>query len=159
MAQEVTIKPKTGLNGRPRPGWIRREDAIYIFAMSPDKFDADVRSVVGSQHYLKVGRATWFDGRELRRIIDAGHVTKPLDRYRTAKAEQAELEVSRRRGELVDASIVKTWLSRMSGRIRQACDVLQRTFGPTAYDIMSEALDDIERTIDDGAISATSGSD
>ncbi len=70
-----------------------------------------------------------------------------LERYRLAKAKEAELKYSRDLGKWMSLEDIREGCGVIAARIRGACESLQRQFGPGAREIMDEALEDAEREI------------
>jgi hypothetical protein len=74
-----------------------------------------------------------------------GSDSPALERYRTAKAELIELDLSERRGELIPRDEIHNLFTRMGSRLRQAGETLQRKFGAESQEILNDALDDIAK--------------
>jgi hypothetical protein len=99
------------------------------------------------------------NARRLREIDDEMMLGDPdspaLERFREAKANLAELDLQKRKGELVPRDEIREGLGRFAARIRGAGDLLERQFGPEAAEILREALDDctleLDRSFEDGA--------
>lgn len=71
-----------------------------------------------------------------------------LIRFRNARADLAEVELGRRRRELLDRADLRNSLGLMAAAIRRAGDALQRTFGPDAHRVLEDAIDECEQAID-----------
>lgn len=78
----------------------------------------------------------------------AGSSSPALERYRTAKAELAELDLQTKRQQLLPRDDIRLMLSRLATIIRGACETLQKLHGPDAKRIMDDALDGFIREVD-----------
>lgn len=77
-----------------------------------------------------------------------GDESPGLERYRLAKAELAELELERRKGDLVDRAVMRTGLGRMADVLRGAGERLERVHGAEPAKVLSDALKGVEREIE-----------
>jgi hypothetical protein len=71
-----------------------------------------------------------------------------LERYREERAAIARLDRLEREGKLLPRDEVREAMGRVASVLRSAGDALQRQFGPSAVEILYEALDDANREID-----------
>jgi hypothetical protein len=71
-----------------------------------------------------------------------------LERYREERAALARLDRLEREARLIPRDIVREVLGRIAAILRAAGDSLQRQFGPSAVEILYEALDDGQREIE-----------
>lgn len=71
-----------------------------------------------------------------------------LERYREERAALARLDRLEREQQLIPRDEAREALGRIAGILRGAGDALQRQFGQTALEIVTEALDDAQREID-----------
>jgi hypothetical protein len=96
-----------------------------------------------------------YDARELARWIRktstqsddllAGGDSPALERYRIARAQSAELDLSERRGKLVDVDAMAEWFgAEVAAPIRRAIGTLRTRFGDEAAELISEAIDKAE---------------
>ena len=77
-----------------------------------------------------------------------GSGSPALERYREERAAIARLDRMEREGKLVARDSAREALGRIAVILRGAGDALQRQFGPSAVEILYEALDDAVREID-----------
>jgi len=88
-----------------------------------------------------------------------GGVASPaLERYREERAKLARLERLQKEGSLLPRDELHQAHGKMAAVIRSAGEILRRQFGPEAGDVMTEALDDVQREID-RAFGETPGSE
>ena len=69
------------------------------------------------------------------------------ERYRSLKADMAELDRDRMRGELLPRAETRVALSQIAAVIRLAGERLEREHGPDARAVLDEALDEAEAGI------------
>jgi len=77
----------------------------------------------------------------------SGSGSVALERYREERAAIARLDRMEREGSLLPRDEVREAMGRVASMIRGAGDALQRHFGQTAVEILTDALDDAEREI------------
>ena len=77
-----------------------------------------------------------------------GTSSAALERWRTAKAGLAELDLEQRRGDLVDPREFNRLLLRFTTILRGCGETLQRQYGADAQSLLDEGIDEIEREID-----------
>lgn len=70
-----------------------------------------------------------------------------LEEWRKQKAKRARLELLQLEKTLIPRDEIHAELNQMAEGLRGAAERLQKQFGPDAYDILEEALDDFEREI------------
>lgn len=70
-----------------------------------------------------------------------------LEAYREERAKMARFDRLKQEGQLVPRDSVRAGLGRVASILRDACQALERQFGPAAAEIFREALDDAEREI------------
>jgi hypothetical protein len=81
-------------------------------------------------------------------VLLVGEETPGLERLRAAKASLAELELSERRGRLIDLELFHAWwVSEVAADVRAAIDVLRQRFGSEAADIIIAAIDRADGTV------------
>lgn len=78
----------------------------------------------------------------------SGSDSPGLERYRTAKADLAELELERQRGTLVSLDRVRDRMAATFTLIRRAGERLQQHYGAAALQILNDALDDCKQLVD-----------
>lgn len=78
----------------------------------------------------------------------AGSTSPALERYRTAKASLAELELFERHGVLVNRPAFLSVMSRFMDLLRGSAEAVQREFGPLAYEILLEGHKEAQRGMD-----------
>jgi len=71
-----------------------------------------------------------------------GESSPALERYRTARAGLAELDLEREQKTHVALADLGPALSRFTARLRQAGEILQRRFGSDASDILNDAIEE-----------------
>ena len=81
-------------------------------------------------------------------LLGSGVPSPALERYREERAIIAKLDRQERERQLVRRDDVRTGLARIAHLIQAAGDLLERQFGPSAAEILAEALADAEREID-----------
>jgi methyl-accepting chemotaxis protein len=97
-----------------------------------------------------VARAQNFANGELDETFDPdAPPSDALERLRLAKAQQEELKLEEMKGELVRVSTLREVTARVARLIRDATDRLQRAFGADAYEMMSEAVDQMAATVNE----------
>ena len=74
-----------------------------------------------------------------------GGPSEALERYRTARAALAELDVKEREGQLVPVGVYVPAMTHLAGILRRAGHRLVREFGNGAGEILNEAIDEFER--------------
>jgi hypothetical protein len=70
----------------------------------------------------------------------SGPTSPALERYRAARAALVELDLARRRGELIDRDQWQQFMLHAAGLIRSAGEGLLKHFGPEAHAILDDAL-------------------
>jgi hypothetical protein len=78
-----------------------------------------------------------------------GDDTPALERYRTAKAKLAELDLDRQRGETVNLAKIRSGFATICQCLRDAGALLGREFGREAQRIIEDALTEANRLLDD----------
>lgn len=78
-----------------------------------------------------------------------GEASPGLERYRNAKASLAELELSQRQHQLVTVEKVREGLLRWAVVIKRAGERIRKRFGADAHRIVTEALEECGRVIND----------
>jgi len=74
---------------------------------------------------------------------DNGSASAALERFRLARAEDAELDLSRKRGQIVALDeLLQWWHTEVAGPIRGAVELLEQRFGSEAAKIVSDAIDE-----------------
>lgn len=73
-------------------------------------------------------------------LLAVGTDSPALERYRTARAELAELEVATKRGELVDVQTFSDWWFDAATRLRKRLEVVQRRGGLELVDLARQAF-------------------
>lgn len=81
-------------------------------------------------------------------LADGGETTQFLEKLREETWKLRRLERMEKETELVPRATVHESLARIAGILRMAGDTLQRQFGPEAFDVLNDALDDAEREIE-----------
>jgi len=146
----------------PKRGWLSRNDAAAALDVSVQQFDRKYAPLAGQDGQQKIDGRLYF---RIRSIIDGllaekstdpaatdplltgGPDSPALERYRTARAESAEIDVSERKRETVTFALLWPVLERFSGLIRRGGETLQHRFGTDAATVFNDALDEAERVI------------
>jgi phage terminase Nu1 subunit (DNA packaging protein) len=146
-------------------GWIPLADMHRVFGVSSQSFDRYVRSHFPPDAMRKDGRSVVFYARD---CIEAWAVKKfiapvdgddsmlatgtspALERYRLARARQAELDLAEREGSLVRVDQLDAAWVTISGILRRAGATLQRQHGSGARDILDAALDAADEAMKSG---------
>lgn len=81
-------------------------------------------------------------------LLQGGSSSPTLERYREERAALARLDRLEREGALLPREQVRACMGRIAALIRTSGESLQRQFGPNALDILSEALDEAQRELD-----------
>jgi phage terminase Nu1 subunit (DNA packaging protein) len=82
-------------------------------------------------------------------LEDEAEVSEGLERYRLAKAALAELELAERQHQLVSVERIREGLLRWSVILKRAGERLRKRFGTDAHRVVTEALAECGRVIDD----------
>jgi hypothetical protein len=88
-----------------------------------------------------------------------GSGSPALEDYRKERAALARLDRLERERELIPRREIHEALGAVAAILRGAGDALQRQFGPQAAEVLHEALDDCQRTIDLPMGGADAGAD
>ena len=78
----------------------------------------------------------------------AGPATPQLERWRKAKADIAEMDRDRLRGDLIPRAEIHEGHVRLAARLRQFGEILQQRFGPYAYALLKDLLEDYQNDVD-----------
>lgn len=79
----------------------------------------------------------------------AGPTSPALERYREERAAMAKLDRLERENTLMSRADVYEGMTIAGTRMRRACSVLQKRFGPDALQIIHDALDDVDRLVEE----------
>ncbi len=72
-----------------------------------------------------------------------------LEKYREAKAKLAELDLQYREGKTIDRSEAHEVITEAARLIRGAGEDLQRRFGADAQDILDQAINEVDRLVEE----------
>ena len=103
----------------------------------------------------------WLLARQLRRTtgddpaLDGPSDSPALERYRAAKADLAEMQLERERGELISRDHVRAALGRWAGPLRRAGEILEKQHGQSARKVLDEALAQCDEIAESGPFAAT----
>lgn len=75
-------------------------------------------------------------------LMVAGGNSPALERYRTARARMAELEVAEREGQLVTVAFVTGMIDGMANLVRNAAHRMRTRFGNDVGDMWDEMVED-----------------
>ena len=146
---------------KPGRGWFLKATLAELFGVTPQHFDRHYRRFAGPDATRTHGGKLYFHGRTLvdawaesMRVaavapsVDpllAGGDSPALERYRTARALLAEMEVDRQRENLIPREEIEVALTRFAGVLRRAGESLAREFGNEAAGLMNEAVDEVAK--------------
>lgn len=82
-------------------------------------------------------------------LMDGGSGSEWLERYRKERAKMARLDRLEREGILVRLDVLRPLMFRASGIIRQCGETLAKLFGNEAAAILNDALNDVDRELND----------
>ena len=143
-------------------GWFDLATLPRIFDITPQGFAKSVRPLIDVADIRNAGERgrvlirargainAWVKHQNTRvaggdPLLVAGGPSPALERYRSAKATQEELNLELRRRTHLDANEIRGELIRFAGVMRTAIEQVQREFGNPPADILSEALDETEK--------------
>lgn len=110
-----------------------------------DGASIDLPSVVRALHdFLASHKARLAVSDEEDALFAAGSNSPALERWRTARAAHAELDLGARRRQLLDREAVHTTLGQMAGILRSMGESLQKQFGDDALRLLNEALNEFD---------------
>lgn len=160
---ELMRQHMNGQHGR-RDVWLNRADMARLFRCTAATFDANERQLAEDADVRRDGRKTLFNASAIvERAIESARLesidseeaelltgpnTPALERLRAAKAHLAELDLAKRRGELVEIAELRGGLTTIANRLRSCLETLQRSYGDEAADLLREAIDDCEQTFE-----------
>jgi len=147
---------------RPKPETTYTADEVAaMLGVTLGSFRNRHRKLVPDGLVVTKGRATRFKPAAIAAIVDAlveqAKAKQPSDgggesdqdvRYRRIKADMADLDLQKRRGELVEVSIVRRVFSITADQLRRASETLERQYDGDAAKILDHALDDASDAID-----------
>lgn len=130
-----------------------------VFGVTARHFDEQYARYAPTTAKRKVGREVEYHGRTLLDAWCESQKGKPVDptggdplladgdspgleRYRNAKADLAEMERDRQKGELVPRSELEPVLMGLAGVMRRAGETLARRFGNEAAAVVNEATEE-----------------
>jgi hypothetical protein len=79
--------------------------------------------------------------------MKGGGNSPALERYRLAKAEREELELSIKRGELVDIALVKDKLGAIALLMRERFEAMERAGGAGVAKELESLIDDMKSAV------------
>jgi phage terminase Nu1 subunit (DNA packaging protein) len=160
-ASTTTTMPK---NGTLAP--LTRVEAARLLGISPRTFDDAIRPRLPLGGTTGKGKDLRFDAAavvaafvEYRLsqhkpaevvadpLMSAPEGSPALERYRAARADTAEMERDRMRGDLAPVSELDAGLTSLAQILRSGIQTLQRQCGPEAAAIMNESIDEWERAL------------
>ena len=153
-------------NGKHDKGWLTTRRASEVFGLSGTGFAKTVRPLIPDDAvdargkgrptllYMPTVLAVWLRDRLDRALAMAD--TDPMmtrgdspamERYRAARANLAELDLSERHGKLVTLAKFQQRYLPVANRIRRAGTTLRRRFGPEAASVLEQAIDEATRAV------------
>jgi hypothetical protein len=148
--------------------WLPRKLVAAALRISPRQFDEKVRpdlppdAIRGSGRTLRIYLPDAIDARieqkagERKRPVAGGDETDPLlmgydspalERYRLARAKREELQLEELRKRLVDRTDLRKGWALVASQLRQAVENLQRLHGQEAADLVVEALEEADGSV------------
>lgn len=157
----------------PERGWVTRQEIAALLDVTLPYFDREVRPLIPAADVRRQSRPHRYRGRavidawvrkEIARNTRSGPRHKrngggptdsddpllvgasspALERYRSARAEAAELDLDVRRGRLVEADSFRVGVERIAAILREAGESMERSGFREARDMLVEAIDDAE---------------
>lgn len=114
---------------RGEHGWPLREIIAWLYTVGPRRPEQNTK----------------FTEEDFELI--AGGESPALERYRLARAKLAELDLAEKRKEVIAADDVRQMFAIVGGTIRRAGQQLTRRYGPKAFEMLSQALDQADEQI------------
>lgn len=142
-----------------RTGWLRLRELEACLAASRRTL-SELYPRLGAENITKRGRILWIKApviiteyfrTRMRKIADeedAPGGKAETERWTRIRADIAELELAKRRGDLLESQQVRDGCRIVASEIRTLGDRLQRMFGKDAQRVVDEALDNIDSAIE-----------
>jgi hypothetical protein len=142
--------------------WFTRAQAAELCGTSPRNFDERIRQHLPDDSTRGSGRNLRYHGagivaamvayRQPAAVVSpesddpllSGAATPALERYRSLKADLAEIDVGERRGRIVRSAVISDAIKGGLSAMRQTGDRLTRQFGNDAGQLYNEGIDDFE---------------
>jgi hypothetical protein len=157
-----------------RGDWLNRSQLCKVLAIDPTNFDKSWRPLIPDNAQRREGNRILF---HVRTVIDAyidrevekrspappqlpsafdgdaeglflGQPTKWSERCQQLRAEDMELDLDVKRGNLIPREEIAELLARLASVLRPAGEKLQRDFGADAGQVYNEAVDEVERLVE-----------
>ena len=138
-------------------GWFDLASMARVFDITPQGFAKTVRPLIDPADIRNAGERgrvmirargainAWTEHKASRvaggdPLLAAGGPSPALERYRTAKARDAEMDLALRERTHVDANEIGGELRRFAGVMRRAIEQVQREYGNDPAEILIEAI-------------------
>lgn len=138
--------------------YLTLEQCAWMADLSTVSFHEVIRPLIPKDDIKYKGRIVLINARAVHRAIvehaaaSIGGTTdedsSALEAYRAARAEIAQMDVEERKRTHVPISKLRVALTKFSGRLRRAGEVLQRRFGNDASDVFNEAVDEAAQFVE-----------
>lgn len=150
-------------------GWFDRDQMAAIFGVNTKSFDSGQRKLLPTRgdHVKTVNRRPLFlahayvqawHRRELDKVtpdvpadpmfVGGGSDSPNLERYRLAKAQQVEMELAVRRGQLMPTDWVREGYGQVASLVRSLGENLQRKYGAGALRMLNNTLDKADESFE-----------
>jgi hypothetical protein len=145
---------------RPGPEWFTRTEMARVLNVNPRQVD-ELRERVPEDAIKRVDRIVFLHG---RRFLDArdraveraderdaealmteGADSPAMERFRLARAQLAELELSERTAQVVRLDKLEPAIARFASILRKAGETITRLHGNDAGNVLIEAIDEAVR--------------
>lgn len=147
-----------------------------MLSCSPQHLDAAIRPLMAAEAVRKNGKIIYLDAQAVylaakqyaervnRPAISddpllAGVDSPQLERYRSAKASLAEMDLEERKKTHANINDLESALVRYASMVRRGGEILQRRFGNDASDILNSAIDEAEQIVKASIVSVRSKPD
>lgn len=138
----------------PADGWLRPDEMAAVLGIARRTL-SDVLRRLPAEGRAQAGARVYVHGPAVVRLWQRRQAhqhqdqdgedgqdqpSEALERWRTARAEAAELDLAARRGELVPATEVEAVLDAVAAKVKALAEDLQRQHGPAAAERVQETL-------------------
>ena len=153
------------IDDRPEKGWFSRQELADLLGVSLTQFERTYQGIVpasetrfGAHKKLWIRGRAWMDAYTSMQLRKAGadefddgptDGSPGLERGRMAKAKILEIQLEKELQNVVDRDWMVGKLLGALGPIRDAVNRMQKEFGPKAYEVMKEAIEEATRTVED----------
>lgn len=163
--------PPTEYSGElsPSTGWLAMRELVPCLGASPRTL-REVGARLPPGNVVKRGHRLWFKApvfiteyfrTRLKKVDEEGAPNAQAEKQRwdRIRADLADLELRKRRGELLERAKVQAAGMLVVGEFRLIGEGMERKYGADARRLVDEALDRIEKAIEDCGGGASDGSE